>query len=167
MHICAHYHETSYDFFILVNSFFPAIFQEVPPLEGWLFGDNGYSVKTLRITPYIISTKACAVIVITSGLPEMRFRCLNSSGWTLQYSLQKVGELFVASGVLHNIAMHQRCVLDLLPDLGVRCEAELQVPMSINLNIRAAARALRDWWWSCIICSLVSNWLALCKDYCI
>ncbi len=72
----------------------------------------------------------------------MCFRCLDKSGGTLQYSLQKVAAFFVACCVLHNIVLRHGRDLDLdgdaLQDLRRR-EAELHVPMPVNPNIQPAA----------------------------
>ena len=49
-HVFANYPGSSHDSFILANSAIPAIFEENPPLEGWLLGDNGYPLKTWLLT---------------------------------------------------------------------------------------------------------------------
>nr|XP_033465325.1 putative nuclease HARBI1 isoform X2 [Epinephelus lanceolatus] len=159
IHVFANYPGSSHDSFILANSVIPAVFQGDPPLEGWLLGDNGYPLKTWLITPYIMPTtlrassfnqkhtKARSVIERTFGMLKMRFRCLDKSGGTLQYSPQKVGAFFVACCVLHNLAIRHGCLLDqnedTVQDLQRR-EAELHVPLPINPNTPAAARARRD-----------------------
>lgn len=127
-HLFANYPGSSHDSFILANSVIPAVFQGNPPLDGWLLGDNGYPLKTWLITPYIMPTivregffnrkhtNARAVIERTFGMLKMRFRCLDKSGGTLQYSPQKVGAFFVACCVLHNIAIRHGCLVDINED---------------------------------------------------
>nr|XP_023680798.1 putative nuclease HARBI1 [Paramormyrops kingsleyae] len=158
-HVFANYPGSSHDSYILANSAIPALFQRDSPPEGWLLGDNGYPLKTWLITPYIMPTtvreisfnrkhtETHAIIERTFGLLKMRFRCLDKSGGALQYSPQKVAAVFVACCVLHNIAMRYGCLLDINEDTLQefrRRDAELHVPMSVNPNTPAAARARRD-----------------------
>lgn len=56
---------------------------------------------------------------------------------------QKVGAIFVACLVLHNITTRHECLLDTLQDLSRR-DAGLHVPMPMSPNTTAAAQALRD-----------------------
>ncbi len=157
-HVFANYPGSSHDSFILANSTIPAIFEGNPPLDGWLLGDNGYPLKTWLMTPYLMPatiremqfnrkhTQTRCVIERTFGILKMRFRCLDRSGGTLQYSPQKVAAFFVACCVLHNISINQGCVVDIdeeiLEDLRRR-DGELHVPMPLNPNAPAAARERR------------------------
>ncbi len=91
-------------------------------------------------------TQTRCVIERTFGILKMRFRCLDRSGGTLQYSPQKVAAFFVACCVLHYISINQGCVVDIdeeiLEDLRRR-DGELHVPMPLNPNAPAAARERR------------------------
>lgn len=60
--------------------------------------------------------KARTVIERMFGILKMCFRCLDKTGGTLQYSPQKVGAFFVASCVLHNIAIRHGFLLALNED---------------------------------------------------
>ena len=88
-------------------------------------------------------TETRGVIERTFGILKMRFRCLDKSGGTLQYSPQKVAAFFVACCVLHNISMNRGCVDDIneeiLQDFRRR-DVELHVPMPFIPNTPAAAR---------------------------
>lgn len=159
IHVFANYPGSSHDSFILDNSVIPRVFEGDPTVDGWLLGDDGYPLKTWLITPYVTPETRCAmsfnrrhsearsVIQQTLGMLKMRFRCLDKSGGTLQYSPQKVGAFFVACCVLHNIAIRHGCVLDgnedAVQDLRRR-EAELHVPLPLDSNTAAAARETRD-----------------------
>ncbi|XP_061642452.1 biogenesis of lysosome-related organelles complex 1 subunit 1 isoform X2 [Phyllopteryx taeniolatus] len=142
-HVYANFPGSAHDSFILDNSVIPSVFEGDAPMDGWLLGDNGYQLKPWLMTPYITATtkrqrafnhifgRARSVIERTFGLLKMRFRCLDRSGGTLQYSPKSVSAFFVACCVLHNIAIRHGCHFDLseetLQDLRQR-EAELHVP---------------------------------------
>lgn len=158
-HVFANYPGSTHDSFILANSAIPALFQGDPPLEGWLLGDNGYALRTWLMTPFITPgsrselaynrkhTRTRSVIERTFGLLKMRFRCLDKSGGTLQYSPQKVAAFFVACCVLHNIAIRHGCLIDINEDRVqdyVRRDAELHVPMPIDPHEPPAARVRRE-----------------------
>ncbi|XP_053482512.1 putative nuclease HARBI1 [Ictalurus furcatus] len=141
-HVYANYPGSSHDSFILANSVIPTVFQR-GSLDGWLIGDDGYPLKPWLLTPYVTPTtrkqhvfnsvlnRARSVIERTFGMLKMRFKCLDRSGGTLQYSPKNVSAFFVACCVLHNIATHHGCHFDLteeaLQDLRKR-EAELHEP---------------------------------------
>ncbi|KAK7878891.1 hypothetical protein WMY93_030825, partial [Mugilogobius chulae] len=154
-HVFANYPGSTHDSFILANSAIPAVFQGDPPLDGWLLGDNGYALRTWLMTPFITPetrselaynrkhTRTHCVIERAFGLLKMRFRCLDKSGGTLQYTPQKVAAFFVACCVLHNIAILHGCAMDLNEDRLEnfrRREAELRVPMPVEPNTPQAAR---------------------------
>ena len=79
----------------------------------------------------------------------MRFRCLDRSGGTLQYSPQKVPAFFVACCVLHNISMNHGCVDDIneeiLEDLRRR-DVELRWDWTLRRNLVREKYAMRSWW---------------------
>ena len=95
--------------------------------EGWLLGDRGYALQCHLMTPlnpdkvsspaeekYQRShTRTRYVIERSFGLLKQRFRCLNFSGGTMQFSPSRCCDIIVATVVLHNM-----CILDntQLPD---------------------------------------------------
>lgn len=88
--VCAKFPGSSHDAFIMENSVIPAIFERVPPPDGWLIGDNGYPSKTWLLVPYVGPTtarqisfnrkhaQARTVIERTFGTLKQRFRCIDS-----------------------------------------------------------------------------------------
>lgn len=161
INVCANFPGSSHDAFIMDNSAIPAIFGRDPPPDGWLIGDNGYPSKTWLLVPYVRPTtvrqisfnrkhaQARAVIERTFGTLKQRYRCIDRSGGTVQYTPQKVASFFVACCVLHNIAKRHGVVFDddldedLFQDFQ-RQQADLHVPLPNDDPVPANARAVRD-----------------------
>ncbi|XP_034777902.1 putative nuclease HARBI1 isoform X1 [Acipenser ruthenus] len=157
-HVFANYPGSAHDSFILANSQMPGVFEQDDSLSGWLIGDNGYPLKRWLMTPFcnpstpaehrynraITSTRS--VIESTFGMLKMRFRCLDRSDLTLQYSPQNVSKFFVACCVLHNIAIRNGCRID-LPEDTLQAfreyEAGLHVPIG-EAPVAATARQIRE-----------------------
>ena len=100
---------------------------ETKQQEEWLLGDRGYALQSYLMTPlnpdkvssaaeemYQRShTRTRNVIERSFGLLKQRFRCLDFSGGTMQFSPCRCCDIIVAIVVLHNM-----CILDntQLPD---------------------------------------------------
>ena len=89
--------------------------------EGWLLGDRGYALQPYLMTPlnpekvstpgednYQRShTKTRNIIERSFGVLKQRFRCLDFSGGTIQFSPERCCNIIVATVVLHNM-----CIFD-------------------------------------------------------
>ena len=157
-HVSANFPGSSHDAYILGASVIPGIFERDPVPDGWLLGDNGYPSKTWLMVPYTAPAtvrqlaynrkhaRARIIIEQAFGVLKQRFRCLDKSGGTLQYSPKKVASFFVACCVLHNIAKRHGLMLDLDEDRVLelqRQQADLHVPAPNDI-VPAAAAAVRD-----------------------
>ncbi|XP_061076132.1 putative nuclease HARBI1 [Conger conger] len=156
-HVCARYPGSTRDARILANSALPAAFRGHAAADGCLVGDDAYPLKTWLLTPYAAPAtpgqrafnralgQARAVIDRTLAALKARFRCLDRSCGTLQYSPQRVSAFFVACCVLHNMAARTGGALD-LPEAALedfrRREAELHAPFAGEED--AEARERRD-----------------------
>ena len=159
LNVYANHPGGSHDAFIMEQSVIPAVFERDPPLDGWLLGDNGYPLKSWLMVPYITPTsarqigfnrkhsRARVVIERTFGLLKMRFRCVDRSGGTLQYTPQKVASFVVVCCVLHNMALRHGMVLNFSEDRLRRfrqVQAGLQMPAPNPGIVPAVAGAMRD-----------------------
>uniref|UniRef100_A0A3B4A7E8 Putative nuclease HARBI1 n=1 Tax=Periophthalmus magnuspinnatus TaxID=409849 RepID=A0A3B4A7E8_9GOBI len=117
--VSADFPATTPDSSILEKSVIPSIFEKEPAPDGCLLGDTAYPLKPWLITPFISpKTKPELLFNIfhldtfsamdrTVGMLKKRFRCLDKPPRSLQYSPEKVGMFFVASCVLHNMALRE------------------------------------------------------------
>lgn len=144
--VFANYPASVLDSTILDNSAVRTVFQKDKPVEGWLLGDTAYPLRTWLLTPYDNpKTKAKLaynkkhsetfhVIERVVVLLKTRFTCLNKRIGTLQYSPQKVGAFFVASCVLHNIALRHECPMEIDKDT-IKCVRKLDAAMHQSLPV--------------------------------
>ncbi|XP_067904620.1 putative nuclease HARBI1 [Heterodontus francisci] len=117
--VCARYPGSYQDAYILRNSQVPALFSPPDRPEGWLLGDRGYLLMTWLMTPmriprglakehFNVSHVATRVTIEQIiGLLKMRFRCLDCSGGSLQYTPARVSRIIVVCCALHNFAMEK------------------------------------------------------------
>ncbi|XP_043938543.1 putative nuclease HARBI1 [Protopterus annectens] len=87
--------------------------------DGWLLGSSVYSLRKWLLTPLqILETPAdyqynmahtATYSIMEQVLTSLRsrFRCLDGSKGTLQYTPEKCGHIVVACCVLHNIALQR------------------------------------------------------------
>uniref|UniRef100_UPI00398E9ACF putative nuclease HARBI1 n=1 Tax=Pristiophorus japonicus TaxID=55135 RepID=UPI00398E9ACF len=113
----ARYPGSSHDSFILRQTSVPAIFTGPNQECGWLVGDKGYPLSTWLLTPlwnprtvpeHAYNDAHCATSCIIEkciGIFKQRFRCLNRSGGTLQYSPQRVSIIIVVCCMLPNLVI--------------------------------------------------------------
>ncbi|XP_067896053.1 putative nuclease HARBI1 [Heterodontus francisci] len=127
LQVCDRYPGSSHDAFILWNSQLPALF--IPPecLQGWVLGGRGYPLKTWLMTParnprneaekHYNESHATTRVTReqTIGLLKMRFRFLDCSGDTPQYSPARVSRIVVIYCALH--------VCELVLGAGTGCDA--------------------------------------------
>ncbi|XP_013925986.1 PREDICTED: putative nuclease HARBI1 isoform X1 [Thamnophis sirtalis] len=85
--------------------------------DGWLLGDSSFFLRTWLMTPlhipetpaeyrYNLAHSATHnIIERTFRTLQARFRCLDGSKGTLQYSPEKAGNIILACCVLHNISL--------------------------------------------------------------
>ncbi|XP_068726345.1 putative nuclease HARBI1 [Montipora capricornis] len=93
---------------------------ETKQQEGCLLGDRGYALQSYLMTPLNpdkvssaaeemyqrIHTRTRNVIERSFGLLKQRFRCLDFSGGTMQFSPCRCCDIIVAIVVLHNMCIH-------------------------------------------------------------
>ncbi|XP_067885091.1 putative nuclease HARBI1 [Heterodontus francisci] len=112
MQVCARHLGGCHNPYILRNS-------QVPALFSWILGDRGYPLKTCLMTPMRIprdraeecfnESHAATRVTIeqTIGLLQMRFRCLDRSGGSLQYAPARVSRVIVVCCALHNLTIER------------------------------------------------------------
>ncbi|XP_069759287.1 putative nuclease HARBI1 [Narcine bancroftii] len=103
--------------FILRQSEVPGLFQPPHQLDGWLLGGKDYPLLPWLLTPirsprssahrnYNRSHRATRRLLQNAiKVLKMRFRCLDRSGGTLQYSPERVSRFVVVCCMLHNLAI--------------------------------------------------------------
>ncbi|XP_020782813.1 putative nuclease HARBI1 [Boleophthalmus pectinirostris] len=154
--VYANFPATTPDATILEKSEIPSMFEKEPAPEGWLLGDTAYPLKTWLIPPFgrpktkpellfnIWHLEAFSAMDKTVGMLKKRFRCLDKPSG-IQYSPQKVGMFFVASCVLHNMALRHGCLEDVDEDTIKsvrRLDNAMHLPLS-DLKTDSAAELRR------------------------
>nr|XP_033783868.1 putative nuclease HARBI1 [Geotrypetes seraphini]XP_033783869.1 putative nuclease HARBI1 [Geotrypetes seraphini] len=98
--------------------------------DGWLLADSAFFLRTWLMTPlhgpetpaenrYNIAHSAThSVIEQTFQAIRSRFRCLDGTKGTLQYSPEKCSHIILACCVLYNIALEQGLDLCYSPTIG-------------------------------------------------
>ena len=116
---------SSHDAFILKNSNVWDKFSQENTL-GWLLGDSAYPLLPWLMTPKINAStrqenrynaahkKGRSAVERCNGLLKARFRCLTKP---MMFSPQKCSRIILACGVLHNIAIERRILLDFTDDV--------------------------------------------------
>ncbi|XP_062588934.1 putative nuclease HARBI1 [Saccostrea cucullata] len=120
INIVAKWPGSSHDSFVWNNSTLCQLFENKNIPRGWLLGDSGYPLRSFLLTPVMNPTtpkenayntahiKTRNVIERCFGVWKMRFRCMDTSGGTLQFSPKRTCNIIVATAVLHNICVENR-----------------------------------------------------------
>ncbi|XP_038661682.1 putative nuclease HARBI1, partial [Scyliorhinus canicula] len=108
MHVCARFPGSVHDSYVLSQSNIPGMFEgRHRRMRGWLLGDRGYPLRTWLMTPvrrpqtnadngYNDAHAATrGLIERCFGILKSRFRCLDISGWALQYPPDRIGRIIV------------------------------------------------------------------------
>ncbi|XP_043937162.1 putative nuclease HARBI1 [Protopterus annectens] len=103
--------------YILRQSALANLLDETNDLGAWILGNSAYPLKKWLMTPIAKPESPAeekynkshhntiAVIKRTFSILKKRFRCIDKPGGSLQYSPQKVCQIFLACCILHNIAL--------------------------------------------------------------
>ncbi|XP_062620963.1 putative nuclease HARBI1 [Saccostrea cucullata] len=120
LNVVAKWPGSSHDSFVWNNSTLCQILENKIISRGWLLGDSGYPLKPYLLTPVLNPTtgkenayntahmRTRNVIERCFGVWKMRFRCVDTSGGTLQFSPKRTCNIIVATAVLHNICIDNR-----------------------------------------------------------
>ncbi|XP_062581489.1 putative nuclease HARBI1 [Saccostrea cucullata] len=120
INIVAKWPGSSHDSFVWNNSTLCQLFENKNIPRGWLLGDSGYPLRSFLLTPVMNPStpkenayntahiKTRNVIERCFGVWKMRFRCMDTSGGTLQFSPKRTCNIIVATAVLHNICVENR-----------------------------------------------------------
>ncbi|KAM8939159.1 putative nuclease HARBI1 [Pelodytes ibericus] len=102
---------------VLHQSDLSCLFETDLHKEGWLIGDNSFLLRPWLMTPVQMAgsspeyrynmahTATHSVMERTQRSLKIRFRCLDGSKATLQYSPEKASQIVLACCILHNIAL--------------------------------------------------------------
>ncbi|XP_005986992.1 putative nuclease HARBI1 [Latimeria chalumnae] len=124
-------------------------FEEEACKEGWLLGDGVYQLQKWLLTPlhypettaeyrYNMAHSAThSAIEHTLGALRARFRCLDGSKGTLQYSPEKCSRIVVACCVLHNIALQHGLETWTPPAMGNQDQPEEEFEQIESLDSEA------------------------------
>ncbi|XP_037795388.1 putative nuclease HARBI1 [Penaeus monodon] len=119
----AKYPGSTHDSFIWSNSDLRRRFLAGEFGDSYLLGDSGYSLEPYIMTPIHepqtqaersynrshIQTRL--VVEQTFGVLKSRFRCLHTSGGSLQYAPDKCAKIVIACLLPHNYCLDQRLPL--------------------------------------------------------
>ncbi|KAK3889942.1 hypothetical protein Pcinc_006095 [Petrolisthes cinctipes] len=116
-------------------------------------GDSGYPLKPFLLTPFLNpgtrgeerynrSYKQTRVIVEqTFGILKSRFRCLHSSGGSLQYHPRKCAKIAAACMLLHNRCVRHRIPVPELLEDREELEDRIDEPQGAHGNHVKRVRA--------------------------
>uniref|UniRef100_A0A8C5QMX2 Putative nuclease HARBI1 n=1 Tax=Leptobrachium leishanense TaxID=445787 RepID=A0A8C5QMX2_9ANUR len=102
---------------VLHQSELCCLFESELQKEGWLLADNAFLLQPWLMTPLQVPSSSPeyrynmahsathSVMERTQRALRLRFRCLDGSKATLQYSPEKASQIILACCILHNIAL--------------------------------------------------------------
>lgn len=119
--IVAKWHGSTHDSAVFNSSMLQIHLESGGGMDGWLLGDRGYALTPYMLTPFRPNrdftpgeeryqkshTKTRNVIERCFGVLKQRFRCLDFSGGTMQFSPSRCCRIILATAVLHNM-----CIVD-------------------------------------------------------
>ncbi|XP_029438231.1 putative nuclease HARBI1 [Rhinatrema bivittatum] len=118
------------DSVVLQQSVLNMQFESEMHKDGWLLADSAFFLRSWLMTPLhipetpaenrynIAHTTTHSVIQRTFKSIRARFRCLDGSKGTLQYSPEKCSHIIIACCVLHNIALERGLDMSCSPTTG-------------------------------------------------
>ena len=130
LNIVAKWPGSTHDSFMLNASELYTLLENIA-VPGWLLGDSGYALKPWLLTPVIAAgtrpqqrynschRRTRCVVERFNGVWKSRFRCLDRSGGSLQYSPPKCIMIIVATACLHQICNKNNLPLPELLDVNI------------------------------------------------